>query len=79
MPVGLAYANSMKVHPEIDLYTSDERHPSKAGTYLSACVMFASVFQTSPVGNPYTFDLEEKMALNLQKIAWTTHQEYYEN
>ena len=79
MPVGLAYANSIKVHPEIDLYTSDERHPSKAGTYLSACVMFASVFQTSPVGNPYTFDLEEKMALNLQKIAWTTHQEYYEN
>jgi len=42
-------------------------------------VMFASVFQTSPVGNSYMFDLDKKMALNLQKIAWTTHQEYYEN
>ena len=79
MPVGLAYANSTKVHPEIDLYTSDKRHPSKAGTYLSACVMYASVFQTSPVGNSYTFDLDTNIALNLQKIAWATHQEYYEN
>jgi len=79
MPVGLAYAYSTKVHPEIDLYTSDKRHPSKAGTYLSACVMYASVFQTSPVGNSYTFDLDTNIALNLQKIAWATHQEYYEN
>ena len=79
IPVGLAYANSTRIHPEIDLYTSDRRHPSKAGTYLSACVMFASVFQTSPVGNYYTFDLDKNIAQNLQKIAWTTHQEYYEN
>ena len=79
IPVGLAYENSMKVHPEIDLYNSDKRHPSKAGTYLSACMMYASVFQTSPVGNPYTFDLDKNSALNLQKVAWATHQEYYEN
>ena len=79
MPVGLAYKNSMKAYPEINLYHPDNRHPSKAGTYLSACVMFASIFQTSPIDNTYTFDLDKKVALNLQKIAWTTHQEYYGN
>ncbi|GIT61185.1 MAG: hypothetical protein Ct9H300mP20_10120 [Gammaproteobacteria bacterium] len=41
--------------------------------------MFASIFQTSPVGITYTFDLDKKVALNLQKIAWATHQEYYGN
>ena len=79
MPVGLAYKNSMKAYPEINLYHPDNRHPSKAGTYLSACVMFASIFQISPVGITYTFDLDKKVALNLQKIAWATHQEYYGN
>ena len=78
-PVGLAYKNSMKTYPEINLYHPDNRHPSKAGTYLSACVMFASIFQTSPVGITYTFDLDKKVALNLQKMAWATHQEYYGN
>ncbi|MBK49472.1 MAG: hypothetical protein CL768_00315 [Chloroflexi bacterium] len=79
LPVGLAYKNSMEKYPEIDLYHPDKRHPSKAGTYLSACVMFTSVFKTSPVGNPYTFDLESDIALKLQRIAWLTHQQYYEN
>ena len=78
-PVGLAYKNSMEVYTEINLYHPDNRHPSKAGTDLSACVMFASLFQTSPIGNTYTFDLERNVALNLQKIAWATHQEYYAN
>ena len=78
-PVGLAYMNSMKAPPEINLYLPDNRHPSRAGTYLSACVMFASIFKISPIGNTYTFDLDKKVALNLQKIAWATHQEYYGN
>jgi len=78
-PVGLAYKNSMKAYPEINLYHPDNRHPSKAGTYLSACVMFASMFKISPIGNTYTFDLDKNTALNLQKIAWATHQEYYGN
>ncbi len=78
-PVGLAYMNSMKAYPEINLYHPDNRHPSKAGTYLSACVIFASVFQISPVGNPYTFDLDKDVALNLQRIAWLTFKEYYAN
>tara|TARA_B100000700_G_scaffold42626_1_gene43780 strand:- start:35381 stop:36181 length:801 start_codon:yes stop_codon:yes gene_type:complete len=79
LPVGLAYKNSMEAYPQIDLYHPDKRHPSKAGTYLSACVMFASVFQISPVGNPYIFDLDKDVALNLQRIAWLTYKEYYAN
>jgi len=77
IPVGLAFVKSIRNNPEIDLYIADNRHPSKAGTYLFACMMFASIFQTSPVGNSYIFDLDKEEALNLQKTAWNTHQEYY--
>ena len=77
IPVGLAFAESMKTNPEIDLYTSDKRHPSKAGTYLSACMIFASIFQSSPVGNNFIFDLDKEVAMNLQKNAWNTYKKYY--
>ena len=67
----------VKTNPEIDLYTSDKRHPSKAGTYLSACMIFASIFQSSPVGNNFIFDLDKEVAMNLQKNAWNTYKKYY--
>jgi hypothetical protein len=35
-------------HP--DLYDTDGSHPSLAGSYLAACVLFATLFGESPVG-----------------------------
>jgi len=52
-PVGLAFARSTRGKPELTLYVQDG-HPTIEGTYLAACVLYRTIFQKSPVGNPYS-------------------------
>jgi hypothetical protein len=51
-PVGIAWADVASKEPSIDLYYKDGAHPSPAGTYLNACVFYATIFGRSPVGLP---------------------------
>jgi len=52
-PAGLAFARSLQSKPELTLYTPDG-HPTVEGTYLAACVLYRTIFELSPVGNPYS-------------------------
>lgn len=87
-PVALAMQKTIKEYPEIDLY-ADEIHPSIYGTYLAAAVVFATIFDESPIGLSYLPDgifplsngefvssISVDEALILQQIAWETYQEY---
>ena len=76
IPAGLAFSRSIQSHPEIDLY-ADDKHPSREGTYLAAATIYASIFQTSPIGNTYEFGIEPEVRKKLQRIAWETYLEYY--
>ena len=49
-PVGTAFRLFQKEHPEISIYTSDNKHPSAVGTYLAACVFFKMITGESPLG-----------------------------
>ena len=69
-PVGLAFKLAQKELPDIDLYTPDKRHPSKAGTYLMAAVIYSSVYNVSPVGNSYDYGLNQQEQERLQAVAW---------
>ena len=51
-PAGLAWAEVEKDNPAINLFYKDGSHPSPAGTYLNACVFYATIFGRSPVGLP---------------------------
>ena len=51
----------------IDLYHTDLRHPSPAGSYLVACTVYATLFGKPSAGIPYTMDLP--CADILQKVA----------
>ncbi len=77
IPAGLAFAKALDKQPEISLYAADKRHPSLAGTYLAACVVFAALTGRSPVGNAHLAGLDGKTVAFLQNIAWDTVQEYY--
>jgi hypothetical protein len=77
IPAGLAFAKSVKLRPELNLYASDKRHPSAAGTYLAASTTYAALFRDSPVGITYTAGLDQDTARFLQTVAWDTVQEYY--
>jgi hypothetical protein len=74
LPAGLAFANSIKIRPELNLYVADKRHPSLAGTYLAASVVMASLFKQNPIGNTYTAGLTPEVAQHLQRVAWETVQ-----
>jgi|CZKC01.1.fsa_nt_gi hypothetical protein len=49
-PVSSAWELSRKTAPEIDLYFADNHHPSKEGSYLIACTVYATLTRHSPEG-----------------------------
>ncbi|HET9405758.1 MAG TPA: SGNH/GDSL hydrolase family protein [Candidatus Sulfotelmatobacter sp.] len=51
-PAGIAWSLVRKSQPNIDLFYKDGSHPSPAGSYLSACAMYASIFHRDPAGLP---------------------------
>lgn len=53
-PVGVAWERVRREHPELELYAQDGHHPGPAGSYLSACVLFASIFHQPCTGAPST-------------------------
>ena len=94
VPVGLAFASSQDKFPAIELYSKDlqgldeqgnvvysalEKHPSLAGTYLAACVFYATLQGISPAGTSYTAGLPVEQAKQLQAIAWQTSQQFLKN
>ena len=49
-PVSTAWAITIKTAPEIDPYFADNHHPSKEGSYLEACTVYATLTNQSPKG-----------------------------
>ncbi|MDD2635787.1 MAG: T9SS type A sorting domain-containing protein [Bacteroidales bacterium] len=69
-PVGMVWKSVRDNHPEIDLYQSDESHPSNNGTYLAACTFYATLFNKSPEGADYPATVTPETAAILQTAAW---------
>lgn len=71
-PAGMAWKNSWFADSTINLWVSDNSHPAVAGSYLTACVFYSTLFRKSPVGLSYTGGLNAQTAAFLQQTAWTT-------
>jgi hypothetical protein len=76
IPAGLAFARAVKQRPALNLYVADKRHPSLAGTYLTAATTYGALFRNSPVGLKYTAGLDQETTAFLQSVAWQTLQDY---
>jgi len=82
-PVGMAWKNALAADAQLVLHRDDRSHPNPAGSYLAACVFYATLLQKSPVGLPAELGgggktlvkLDAKLAGQLQQIAWRTVQE----
>ena len=70
----------MEERPDLDMIHKNKIYPSSQGTYLAVAVLYATIFEKSPVGISYTFKawggVTEEEAAFLQRIAWETVQEY---
>jgi hypothetical protein len=71
-PVGIAWKNAIKKDPQLNLWNLDGIHPSREGSYLSACVFYATIFMQSPEGLTYGADLPKEIAEFLQIAAAET-------
>ncbi len=68
-PVGAAWKQLRDSFPSIDLYNPDNSHPSMSGSYLAACVFYASIFHKSPVTSSFTSGLPAADVNNMKRIA----------
>jgi hypothetical protein len=68
-PVGYAWAQVRHDHHDVDLWQADGSHPSMSGTYLAACVLYATILGQSPEGSTYMGGLPGATALLLQRSA----------
>lgn len=71
-PLGEAWRTAVTWDPELVLWNPDNYHPALNGSYLGACVFYASFYNESPVGLSYYGGLSEDEALFLQEAAWET-------
>jgi hypothetical protein len=77
-PVGVAWQKALSADPPFILHRPDKSHPNPTGTYLAACVFYATLLEESPVGLPGEIKKGEKVlvsipvneAKRLQEIAW---------
>lgn len=76
IPAGLAFANSIRLKPDLNLYVADKRHPSLAGTYLATAVTYNTLFGKPATGMKYDAGLGAETAAHLQKVADDTVKSY---
>jgi len=52
-PAGRAFARALAERPDLPLLIAADGHPTLAGTYLAACVVYRTIFGTKVSGNSY--------------------------
>lgn len=80
IPVGLAFREAYRQRPGIKLQMDyDGYHANLAGQYLSAAVVFNSLYGRTTEGNPYDYfgALDKDTASFVQRIADETVRKFY--
>jgi hypothetical protein len=73
-PVGPAWQNALHDSRLPLLHQPDGSHPTAAGTYLAACVVYATLFGRTPEGLP-PVNVDPEQARLLQRVAWSSVRE----
>lgn len=68
-PAGAAWKVVKDSFPGIDLFSADSSHPSVAGSYLEACVLYSSIYHKRTFGTSYLGGLTSSVARTLQRIS----------
>lgn len=80
IPVGLAFREAYRQRPGIKLQMGyDDYHPTIAGQYLASSVVYASLYERSPVGNPYDYfgAIDKDTKAFVQKVADDTVRKFF--
>ena len=70
-PVGEAWEMALEADEQLVLHHSDKKHPAASGSYLAACVFYATIYGKSPEGlSGKLAKLTDDKARVLQASAW---------
>lgn len=75
-PVGRVWHYLRDHNEEIELYMSDESHPSLAGSYAAACAFYTMIFDRDPDSISYNVGLDEN---NARAIRSAVHEVVYDS
>jgi hypothetical protein len=67
-PVGELWKTIRKRRPDLDMY-SDDIHPNMTGTYLAACVFYATFFGSPSIASSAPHQVNRATAQSLQKVV----------
>ncbi len=70
-PVSVVWRNLRTNVPLLDLYQSDESHPSEAGTYAAACSFYTVFFRKDPTAITFKSTLALADAANIRNASKT--------
>jgi PKD repeat protein len=70
-PVGNVWKYLRANNPGIELYVSDNSHPSEAGSYAAACCMYTVLYKKNPQQITYNFNLTANDALMIRNAVKT--------
>jgi hypothetical protein len=84
LPAGEAWRIAEKRVPKLKLYSEDGMHPTATGSYLGAAVIYARLFERSPIGLPARLTLRSGAIVEvsaddarvLQEAAARANEEY---
>ena len=71
-PVGWAWDKIVDSEEGIELFQQDLTHPTLEGSYLTACVIYSTIFREELNNNPYISEISQDIAEYLQSIATNT-------
>lgn len=64
-PAGIAWQNALNADPKLVLHAADGSHPTVQGTYLTACVFYATLLRRDPTGLPGRLVIDTKVRENV--------------
>jgi len=69
-PVGGAFVRAWRTDPAVPLWGSDGSHPTLAGSYMAACVLYGAISGHDPRESSYVpFPLDPRLAERIRAIA----------
>jgi len=80
LPVGVAFEQAYKRHPELKLHKSyDGSHPSAEGTYLAAATLYGALYGRPISGNTFAAfgEVDPETIKKLQAVADDTVKSYF--
>ncbi len=71
-PAAVAFERARAERPDLELIETDRVHATWGGAYLAAATVYATLFDRSPEGLPFSLGISDEDAAFLQRIAWET-------